>query len=99
MLPPDSGSRLGKYFSLTVVRTMSGSWSRIGSTVAQITDSGSHEDVGLRSARDQKSGHVVAIGPDRYHILRGGGFVVDVAGVDIGAVFKKDGCNFDVEAK
>jgi hypothetical protein len=52
--------------------------------------------VGLRSTRDEEAGDVVPIGlspfhvlPRTGHVLGGGGFVVDVARVDLGSMVEQ----------
>jgi hypothetical protein len=54
-----------------------------------IPDSGSCEDIDLCAAGDQIRCHIVAIGLARNHVLHGGGFVIEVARVDLCSVFEE----------
>ena len=58
----------------------------------KITKSGGHEEISVTTAADEKAGDVGAF---REHVLGGGGLVVDIAGVDVGAVIEEEFGDFD----
>ena len=52
-----------------------------------IAEGGSHEDIGVAAALDEKARDLLAV---THHVLGRGGFVIDIAGVDIRAVGEEE---------
>ncbi len=61
----------------------------------KIADGGGGEDIGLSAAGKEIASDVVAMRPHGGHVLKCGGFVIDVAGVDVGTGIEEEGGDFD----
>src|SRR5579883_217714 len=65
-----------------------------------IAECGGHQDIGVAAAGHKITGHILAVIwivprlADAEHVLSRGGFVIDVAGVDVGSLFEKELCDF-----